>query len=60
MSRSDAVASAVRRRAGSQIARSRAPRAPRAPVSGARVERASVRFSSRCGGGRSMRPHHGA
>eukprot|EP00974_Lingulodinium_polyedra_P022233 2147540-Lingulodinium_polyedra.AAC.1 len=28
-----------------------------APVFGARVERACVRFVSRCGGGRSIRPH---
>eukprot|EP00974_Lingulodinium_polyedra_P087482 8479623-Lingulodinium_polyedra.AAC.1 len=37
----------VRRRGGSQIARPRIPRARQ--NSGARVERAGVRFASRCG-----------
>eukprot|EP00974_Lingulodinium_polyedra_P114348 11071342-Lingulodinium_polyedra.AAC.1 len=50
-----AVAIALRRRNGSLIARSRTPRARQ--FSGARMERANVRLTSRCGGGRSIRPH---
>eukprot|EP00974_Lingulodinium_polyedra_P126368 11198029-Lingulodinium_polyedra.AAC.1 len=47
--------STVRRRNGSQIARSRAPRAHQ--FSGARMECANVRCANRCDGGRSIRPH---
>eukprot|EP00974_Lingulodinium_polyedra_P090425 8769252-Lingulodinium_polyedra.AAC.1 len=50
-----AVESTVRRRSGSQIARSRVPCARQ--FSGARMERASVRFASRCGRVRLVRLH---
>eukprot|EP00974_Lingulodinium_polyedra_P033085 3182342-Lingulodinium_polyedra.AAC.1 len=48
--RNGAVESAIRRRSGSQIARLRGPRARARLKTGARVERASVRFASRSGG----------
>eukprot|EP00974_Lingulodinium_polyedra_P001088 103113-Lingulodinium_polyedra.AAC.1 len=49
--------STVCRSSGSQIARAHAMRAP---VIGLRVECASVRFASPCGGGRSIRPRYNA
>eukprot|EP00974_Lingulodinium_polyedra_P048024 4610695-Lingulodinium_polyedra.AAC.1 len=52
---SDAVESTARRRNGSQIARSYTPRARQ--KTGARMERASARFSNRCRDRRSSRPH---
>eukprot|EP00974_Lingulodinium_polyedra_P084672 8196567-Lingulodinium_polyedra.AAC.1 len=46
--RNDAIESTLRSRSGAPTARSRVPRARQ--ISGARVESASMRFASRCGG----------
>eukprot|EP00974_Lingulodinium_polyedra_P095818 9287920-Lingulodinium_polyedra.AAC.1 len=49
------IESIVRRRNGSRTARSRTPRARQ--KTGARIKCTSVRFASRSGRGRSIRPH---